>query len=89
VEPLGASADGESLRVFQLYGNVLLCDAREFAMKFVGIIHFPNIESRLPGANGGCGRIATFYVGNCVVIEHSQQRGDLVKTTEERHVELD
>lgn len=48
---LGAALDDESVRVGEFDFDVLLVDAREFAVEMVTVLDFPDVESRREGGD--------------------------------------
>lgn len=50
---LDAAFDDDGVRVDELDGDVLLVDARQLALEFVGVFDFADVELGLEGADGG------------------------------------
>lgn len=69
VRPLGMAFDGQSLRVCKLDLDVLLLDAREFAVQLICIDHLPHIKSRLKGFHVASAVMFVATRGLCVGVE--------------------
>jgi len=78
---LSATLDTQGLGIGEFNLDILLLNAREFAVQLVGILDFLDIEARLEGAEGR----ETAEVGKVIAsLARALVRGVVVEETEER-----
>ena len=86
---LRASFDDEGVRIGELDVHVLLIDAGQFALEFVGVFDFADVEFGLEGADGGGAAGAGAGAVDVVVVEEAEEGGEVGcvvgKAWEQRH----
>ncbi len=86
MRPVDATPDDEGVRVGEFDVNVLLFEAGELALEFVGVLMLADIEFGMEGADGGWGR-RTARVLARVVVDETEEGAQFTgwEAREERH----